>query len=56
VGPRPLTSAEEQELTALLRDEFAFPFHLTISHLDEIDRSRSMKFEDFVSLIPAPAG
>ncbi|HUQ63711.1 MAG TPA: hypothetical protein VM121_08155 [Acidimicrobiales bacterium] len=56
VGPRPLTSAEELEFTTLLRDEFVFPFRLTITYLDEIDRSRSMKFEDFVSFIPARTG
>lgn len=55
VGPRPLTSPEEHEFTALLRDEFAFPFNLTITYLDGIDRSRSMKFEDFISFVPPPA-
>lgn len=51
VGPRPLTDAEEAELTNLLRTQFDFPFELTITHLSEIDRHQSRKFEDFISLV-----
>lgn len=51
VGPRALTDAEEEEFTTLLRKQFDFPFELVITHLDEIDRHRERKFEDFVSFV-----
>ncbi len=56
VGPHPLSASEEEEFTTLLREEFAFPFRLTITYLDAIDRNRSMKFEDFVSFVRPPDG
>lgn len=53
VGPRPLSPDEEVEFEALLRSQFQFPFRLTLTHLDTIDRTSSRKFEDFVSHLPA---
>lgn len=54
VGPRPLTSAEENEVTALLRREFAHPFRLSFRYVDDVERTPSRKFEDFVSRVPGP--
>jgi len=55
VGPRPLTETEEAEFTSLLRNQFDFPFELTLTHMGEIDRTRDRKFEDFVSLLEPSA-
>ena len=52
VGPRALSRAEEAELVAALQRYFPWPFELTLTYLREIDRVASMKFEDFVSLVP----
>ncbi len=49
VGPRPLDGPETDELTALLRAQFPWPFELTITCVRQIDRSQGSKFEDFVS-------
>lgn len=54
VGPRPLTAGEEAQFEALARQAFPWPFELTMTYLPEIDRSQGMKFEDFVSHVPAP--
>jgi phenylacetate-CoA ligase len=51
VGPRPLTAQEEFQLTAMLRQQFTYPFHLSFTYLDSIDRSQGLKFEDFVSRV-----
>lgn len=52
VCSRPLTGGEESEFESLLRAQFNFPFQLTITYLDSIDRQANRKFEDFVSLVP----
>jgi phenylacetate-CoA ligase len=52
VGPRPLTEVEEDEIAGLLRKRFDYPFEVTFSYLDEIERTSSRKFEDFVSRVP----
>ena len=52
VGPRALSRAEEAELVAALQQHFPWPFELRLTYLREIDRVASMKFEDFVSLVP----
>ena len=51
VGPRALTTAEEAEVTGLLRRYFPWPFELTLTYLREIDRGQGMKFEDYISLV-----
>ncbi|MDQ4134135.1 MAG: phenylacetate--CoA ligase family protein [Actinomycetota bacterium] len=48
VGPRPLSDYEEMEVGGLLRKRFDYPFHLTFTYLDRIDRTETRKFEDFV--------
>ncbi|HEX2273242.1 MAG TPA: AMP-binding protein [Acidimicrobiales bacterium] len=51
VGPRPLTPDEEAELTAVLHQRLSYPFRLSFTYLDRIDREKGLKFEDFVSLV-----
>jgi phenylacetate-CoA ligase len=51
VGPRPLTAEEESRFATVLRERFGYPFHVTFRYLDTIDRSETLKFEDFVCLI-----
>lgn len=51
VGPRPLTTEEVSEVTASMRERLGFPIRISFTYLDRIDRSRSLKFEDFVSLV-----
>jgi phenylacetate-coenzyme A ligase PaaK-like adenylate-forming protein len=55
VGPRPLTTREAEEVTASMRARLGFPVRVSFTYLDRIDRTRSLKFEDFVSLVPEPA-
>ncbi len=49
VGPRPLTAEEEGEFARMLQERFKFPFRVTFSYRQQIDRAESRKFEDFVS-------
>jgi hypothetical protein len=35
----------------MLRQQFTYPFHLSFTYLDSIDRSQGLKFEDFVSRV-----
>lgn len=51
VGPRALTADEEVRFATALCERFGYPFHVTFRYLDTIDRSESLKFEDFVCLI-----
>ncbi len=51
VGPRPLTDDEASEVTRALRERLGAPIRVSFTYLDHIDRSRSLKFEDFVCLI-----
>ena len=44
-----LTEAEEDRLKELLRERFGYPFRIAVSYHDEIPRSASGKFEDFLS-------
>jgi phenylacetate-CoA ligase len=53
-GPRPLTAAEEIEVTDLLRREFSHSFRLSFEYVDEVERTPSRKFEDFVCRVPEP--
>lgn len=46
-----LTEAGEDKLKALLRAQFGYPFRIAVSYPDEIPRSASGKFEDFLSEI-----
>ncbi len=49
VGPRPLTAEEEATFTAKLHTAFGYPFRVTFEYLDRIDRTKHLKFEEFVS-------
>ncbi len=49
VAPRRLTPQEEAEFAGIVRDRLGYPFRVSFTYLDGIDRSRSLKFEEFVS-------
>jgi phenylacetate-CoA ligase len=55
VGPRCLSPEEEAAFEADLAKCLAYPFDVSFEYLDGIDRSETLKFEDFVSLVPAGA-
>lgn len=49
VCDRPLTNSEEARLVAALHQRLTYPFNIDIHYLDVIPRSKSGKFEDFMS-------
>ncbi len=53
VGPRPLTPAEEEAFTSMVRRRLSYPFQVSFSYLERIDRNRDLKFDLFVSRLPA---
>ena len=48
---RPLTFEEEENVREWMLKRLGFPFKLTFTYHDEIPRSASGKFEDFMSEI-----
>jgi hypothetical protein len=54
VMARDLTSTEHSALKQQLGEAFMFPFELQTRRVDMIERSANGKFEDFISLVPAP--
>jgi phenylacetate-CoA ligase len=54
VVERPLSREEERALQALIVRRLGHPFSLRFSYPQRIERSRSGKFEEFVSLVLAP--
>ncbi|MFN2503215.1 MAG: phenylacetate--CoA ligase family protein [Acidimicrobiales bacterium] len=52
VGPRPMTAEEEGRFRDNLAARLGYPFKVSFLYLDRIERDRSLKFEDFVSLVP----
>ena len=51
VTDRVLNEAEEREFTGILHDRFNHPFRITFSYPERIPRSKTGKYEDFVSEI-----
>ncbi|MCK4950951.1 MAG: phenylacetate--CoA ligase family protein, partial [Gammaproteobacteria bacterium] len=49
VVERPLKKSEEEKLITMLQERFDYPFHISFEYIDKIERSRSGKFEDFIS-------
>ena len=52
---RPVTDEEEAALTAVVLEKLAHPFDIRFTYHDDIPRSASGKYEDFMSLIYAGA-
>ena len=48
-----LSEADEDKLKELLRELFGYPFRIALTYHDEIPRSASGKFEDFLSELDA---
>jgi phenylacetate-CoA ligase len=55
VGPRRLAPHEEAAFETDLAKCLGYPFDVSFEYLDAIDRSKTLKFEDFVSLVPGGA-
>ncbi len=53
VTARPLSEEEETKLKDYLLDCLKHPFELTFDYVDEIPRTASGKYEDFISLVEA---
>ncbi len=53
---RDLTGDEEERLRKVILEYLGHPFTLRFTYVDEIPRSASGKFEDFLSLVDQPAG
>ncbi len=51
VARRPLAPEEERQFTAIVAERFHYPFRVSFTYLDGIDRTRDLKFEDFVCLV-----
>jgi phenylacetate-CoA ligase len=49
VSTRPLTADEEGAFTAVLCRLLKYPFRVSLTYLERVDRSRERKFDDFVS-------
>ena len=48
---RSLSAQEEDQLKLLMNSKLGYAFDLQFNYLDDIPRSASGKFEDFVSLV-----
>ncbi len=51
VAERYLEPGEEEQLFSVLRERMGHPFRFTLNYPDVIERSKSGKYEDFVSLV-----
>ena len=49
VAKRPLTETEEAQLTKKIQTKLGYPFELKYNYLSEIPKSKSGKYEDFIS-------
>lgn len=51
VCPEKLTAAQELQFTAFIQESIGYPFHISISYVDRIARSKGGKYEDFISTV-----
>jgi phenylacetate-CoA ligase len=51
VTPAPFDEVVEQQIKEILIDHLGYPFRISLSYHDELERADNGKFEDFVSLI-----
>lgn len=51
VCPEKMTDDQELKFAALIQDSIGYPFQITISYVDHIARSKSGKYEDFISRV-----
>ena len=52
----PLSPAQEQRLVALIQESLGHPFNVELTYVDEVSRSASGKFEDFLCLVAPSSG
>lgn len=48
VVAEPVTAAQETELTAFLQERLAYPYAISFSYVDAIERGRGQKYEEFI--------
>ena len=51
VMERPMQATEQQQFITMLQERFGYPFTISITSVDAIERSASGKYEDFVSKV-----
>ena len=51
-----LSPAQEQRLVALIQESLGHPFNVELTYVDEVSRSASGKFEDFLCLVAPSSG
>lgn len=56
VMPRPLTPDEQKRMIPILQESLGYAFQISFSYHDELHRSASGKFEDFISEVDTSAG
>lgn len=54
VSARALRAQEESAFRDTVRNAVGHPFDVTVSYVDDVPRSASGKFEDFICAIDAP--
>lgn len=52
VTTRPLSPGEEKGFIQALQSRFGYPFDISLNYVYEIDRAKSGKYEDFMSMVP----
>lgn len=55
VADRPITTAEQQGLAAMLQERLGYPFHIAFVQLEQLERNSNYKFEDFISEVTPSA-
>jgi len=56
VVARPLTTEEEVDFTGGVLAAIGYPFRLTLTYLDRIERGPGLKYEEVISEVPGPGG
>lgn len=58
VAAEPVTAAQETELIAFLQDRLAYPYTISFTYVDAIERGHGQKYEEFICRVgePTPAG
>jgi phenylacetate-CoA ligase len=58
VAAEPVTAAQETQLVTFLQDRLAYPYEISFTYVDAIERGHGQKYEEFICRVgaPAPAG
>ncbi len=55
VVAEPVTQAQETELVAFLQDRLAYPYTISFTYVDAIERGHGQKYEEFICRVDEPA-